>query len=213
MKMPVSRGELMGYLRLTKSALITMLILLFFVTSVSAAKKKRKKQPMFYTEFSIFGSASKYSNSTDTDTLVTSWGGSLGFTFARTETVEIEYKNAYQKSTSSDYEIKTFYDTYGVNYLHSLSTGRFQPFLKIGVGYVRSKTAVYYVEYPQLNKSEKRPPTVSYSGGVGLKMYLTQSISFKASYTAQYIDSEESANGDSNTEFNYFVTGGLSFIF
>lgn len=193
------------------------IFLIFSLNSIFAAKKKSKKKAekvsMFYTEVSIEGSASKYSNSKDTETYVTSWGGSIGFTFAGTETIELEYKNAYQKSETNNILIRSFYDTYGVNYLHALSSGRIRPYLKVGIGYVKSKYTISSDEHPEVNKSEKRPPTISYTGGIGLKIYITRSISFRASYTAQYIDADESANGDSNTEFNYFLSGGLSYIF
>jgi len=200
---------------LTTSLLFPIIMLIICKSSPALAARKSSagKVKLFYTEISIFGSASKYSNSQDMKTFVTSWGGSLGFTFAGTETVELEYKNAYQKSNSSDLLVKTFYDTYGVNYLHALSRGRFQPFLKIGLGYVRSRYVITSETYPELERQEKRSPTISYTGGIGLKIYITRSISIKGSYTAQFIDADESPSGDSNTEFNYFLTGGLSFIF
>jgi len=196
---------------------LTILIILYFslliFTRPAYSAEKQGNQSPFYTEISLFGSASKYANSGQSETFVTAWGASLGFTFAGTETVELEYKNAYQKAKSPVFLVKTFYTTYGVNYLHALSSGRFRPFLKIGVGYVESKYSVISEDNPTLETNIKRPATMSYTGGFGMKIYLTRAISFNASYTAQYIDSNESANGDSNTEFNYFLTGGLSFIF
>ena len=199
--------------RIFYTSLFIFLLINIYSPLYAAKKSTNQRQSPFFTEISIFGSASKYSNSQDMETFVTSWGASLGFTFAGTETIELEYKNAYQKSKSPDLLVKTFYDTYGANYLHALSRGRFQPFLKIGVGYVRSRYIVSSDTYPELNRSETRSPTMSYTGGFGIKIYITRSISVKGSYTAQYIDAEESPNGDSNTEFNYFLTGGLSFIF
>ena len=196
------------------NTLVLLFSIYFFISpELQAARKASAHEiSLFFTEISVFGSASRYSNSQNSETFVTAWGASLGFTFAGTETIELEYKNAYQKSKSPDLMVRTFYDTYGANYLHALSTGRLRPYLKIGLGYVRSRYTVRSDTNPGLNTQVKRPPTMSYTGGFGLKIYLTRSISLKASYTAQFIDANESQNGDSNTEFNYFLTGGLSFI-
>lgn len=151
-------------------------------------------------------SRSEYSNNSY------SWnrrlGGSIGYNFSDSSTVEIAYQKSYERNHYEGFEDSAYSDqVYSMNLVWSV-LGRnapVQPYFKIGVGQLNRDASIYdSIGRSQIQHLDQVTGVI----GAGLKLYITKTFAIRMEGTSYLAAARIETWRD-----NFGATFGISFYY
>jgi hypothetical protein len=135
-------------------------------------------------------------------------GGSVGYNFSDSSTVEFAYQNNFERDHYEGFEDSFYRDqVYSVNFVWNI-LGRnapIQPYLKVGVGQLNRDSSIYdTVGRSQVEHLDQVTAVL----GAGLKLYLTKVFALRVEGTS-YLSGARIASWKDN----FGATFGISFYY
>jgi hypothetical protein len=134
-------------------------------------------------------------------------GGSIGYNFSDSSTIEYSYQKSYERNHYEGFE-DSFYDdeVSSVNFVWNVlgRTAQIQPYGKFGIGELNRKATIYDTGRTQDQELNQLTGVL----GVGLKLLLTKTLAVRVEGTSYLSGAKISSWKD-----NFGATFGVSFYY